>query len=175
MAKNVVFSIVFVLASISFFSQGNADMSLIENVCKKTFDYKLCVSSLKSNPRSFNTDVKGLARIMIDVTQSKIEVMIRVVQQLGKNASDLRERECLDNVCYPEYGRSRSDIKQAIEDLQSNSFREAYTDVHYVYSNEEECENSFAELEIKSPMTTINTHFAAFCKITEDIIGILLK
>ncbi|XP_073288391.1 cell wall / vacuolar inhibitor of fructosidase 2-like [Primulina huaijiensis] len=179
MAKQV-FAIVIVLVFVFFFSQSNAssanNMSLIESVRKKTFDYKLCVSSLKSNPHSFNTDVKGLARIMMDVIISKVDGILGVIRELVKKTSDPRMLECLNNGCYVEYDLSKDNMKYAIEYLQSNSFREALTLVDDAYIGDQEgCEDSFAELKIKSPMTAINNHFAALCKITEDIISILFK
>ncbi|XP_073137756.1 cell wall / vacuolar inhibitor of fructosidase 2-like [Henckelia pumila] len=174
-----VFLIVLVTVSISFFAQGkasnNKDMTLLESVCKRTYDYKLCISSLKSNPRSYNADIKGLARIMMGVTRSKVDEILRVMLQLGRNATDPRVPECLDNVCYPVYDESTDYIQHAVEHLQSNSLKEAITDMNYANGDEQECEKCFAKLEIKSPMTSINTQFATLCKVTEDIIRVLLK
>ncbi|XP_073041703.1 cell wall / vacuolar inhibitor of fructosidase 2-like [Primulina eburnea] len=152
MAKRV-FAIVVVLVSVFFFSQSNASsaniMSLIESVCKKTFDYKLCVSSLKSNPRSFNTDVKGLARIMMDVILSKVGGILGVIRQLVKKTTDPRMLECLNNGCYIEYDLSTDNIKYAIEYLQSNSFREALTSVDDAYIGAQEAVRTLS-LNLKS-------------------------
>ncbi|KAJ6366318.1 hypothetical protein OIU77_002824 [Salix suchowensis] len=45
----------------------NGDMKLIQETCKNTKYYDLCVSSLKPNASSTKADTKGLALIMVGV------------------------------------------------------------------------------------------------------------
>ncbi|XP_073137755.1 cell wall / vacuolar inhibitor of fructosidase 2-like [Henckelia pumila] len=178
MAKQV-FEIVLVLVVVLFFSQGNAnitkDMALIESVCKKTHDFKLCVSTLISNPHSFNsTDVKGLARIMIGIIQVKTDGIIATIDRMSKNESDPLIRRCFNDDCFVEYDKGTELLQQAIEDLESGSSGQAITDVHWAWENAETCQDCFVELKRKSPVTAINSYFGALCNIAEDIMSILL-
>ncbi|KAG6667948.1 hypothetical protein CIPAW_01G135800 [Carya illinoinensis] len=47
------------------------DVRLIEQTCKQTPLYDVCVSILKSDSRSSKADVTGLALIMVDVLKAK--------------------------------------------------------------------------------------------------------
>ncbi|XP_073137746.1 cell wall / vacuolar inhibitor of fructosidase 2-like [Henckelia pumila] len=178
MAKQV-FEIVVVLVVVLFFNQGNAnmtkDMTLIESVCKKTHDFKLCVSTLISNPLSFNsTDVKGLARIMIGILQAKTDGILATIDRMSKNESDPRIRDCLIDDCYPEYDKGAELLQQAIEDLESGSLRYAITDVLWAKDDAETCQECFEEpIKLKSPVTAINSYYVALCHIAEDIMVIL--
>lgn len=49
--------------SVSLVSHSFGD--LIENVCQKFNDYKLCVESLGTDPKSSSADQKGLTHIML--------------------------------------------------------------------------------------------------------------
>ncbi|KAK2982819.1 hypothetical protein RJ640_021309 [Escallonia rubra] len=59
------YPLLLVTRSLAKLSVKNA--SLIEQVCQKTMYHDLCVSSLRSNPRSSGADVKGLARIILEL------------------------------------------------------------------------------------------------------------
>ncbi|CAL9009273.1 unnamed protein product, partial [Prunus brigantina] len=63
-------SLKWIIACLTLFvlsqSRVSVNADLVE--CRKTTNYGLCVSSLKSDPRSSTADVKGLARIALDQT-----------------------------------------------------------------------------------------------------------
>ncbi|KAK3188131.1 hypothetical protein Dsin_027692 [Dipteronia sinensis] len=44
---------------------------LIDDTCKKTHFYDLCVTTLRSDPQSSKADVQGLARIALEKLQAK--------------------------------------------------------------------------------------------------------
>ncbi|KAL6190816.1 hypothetical protein ACLB2K_037210 [Fragaria x ananassa] len=74
---------------------------LIDQTCKQTPNYNLCVSSLKSNPRSSatDTDVKGLAIITVEVLKSKAnDTLNKIWAQL------LRHEDPAVRNCYDHYG-----------------------------------------------------------------------
>ncbi|KAK4724367.1 hypothetical protein R3W88_027146 [Solanum pinnatisectum] len=61
--------IVIFFVSLFFVSHSSGD--LIDNICKKTSDYKLCVDSLIADPKSSSADKKGLAHIMLQLSLAK--------------------------------------------------------------------------------------------------------
>ncbi|CAB4302403.1 unnamed protein product [Prunus armeniaca] len=74
-------SLKWIIACLTLFvlsqSRVSVNADLVEETCRKTTNYGLCVSSLKSDPRSSTADVKGLARIALRPnavdTQARIE------------------------------------------------------------------------------------------------------
>ncbi|KZV34957.1 cell wall [Dorcoceras hygrometricum] len=172
-----VFSTTVLVSFVFFLSHGinaigSKDMAFIESVCKKTHDYKLCVTCLKSNPRSFNADVKGLALIMMEAMQSKVDGILKVISRLRNNTSDPDMQSCLDDACHEEYANITPFIQFAIEHLQSNSLDFALLGVDDAYLGIQACEECTPP---KSSMTPINTYFVSLLKITEDILRILMK
>ncbi|KAM0965822.1 hypothetical protein FF1_021775 [Malus domestica] len=60
------------------------DATLIDQTCQKTPDHNLCVSSLRSDPRSSSADVKGLGIIMVDVVKGKATDTLNQINDLLK-------------------------------------------------------------------------------------------
>ncbi|KAK8661849.1 hypothetical protein V6N13_091440 [Hibiscus sabdariffa] len=71
MAKIVSFIILQALFCFTFFPLSHSANSLIETTCTKTSFPDLCVSTLKSDPRSSTADLSGLARIVADSVNAK--------------------------------------------------------------------------------------------------------
>nr|XP_011461722.1 PREDICTED: uncharacterized protein LOC105350666 [Fragaria vesca subsp. vesca] len=87
------------IIQIVFLPISHCRADLIDQTCKQTPNYNLCVSSLKSNPRSSATDVKGLAIIMVEVLKSKAnETLNKIWAQL------LRHEDPAVRNCYDHYG-----------------------------------------------------------------------
>ena len=56
--------------------------NLIDKTSKQTPYYDLCVRSLISNPHSLNTDVEGLARIMIHTIHARASQTLHRINKL---------------------------------------------------------------------------------------------
>lgn len=54
---------------------GVAMGSIVDKTCKQTPDYTLCLSLLRSDPRSSSADTVGLALILVD----KIKVYLSLI------------------------------------------------------------------------------------------------
>ncbi|XP_073294301.1 pectinesterase inhibitor-like [Primulina huaijiensis] len=55
---------------------SNKNVALIQQVCEKTHNYSLCVSSLKSDPRGLKADLKDLVVIMMDIALVSLQEAI---------------------------------------------------------------------------------------------------
>lgn len=163
-----------------FFTQvmcmpSNKNVALIHKVCKKTHDYNLCVSSLKSDPRSFNADSKNLALIMLNVTLVKANQITEIILKLNKTTSDPIMHDCL-TLCSMDYYDSIDNIEKAILAFKSGDFEESDTELGTCTLPPEECEDCFTEPPPrKSPLTNINAHFVSLATIAQYIVQIFIK
>ncbi|KAL1215427.1 Cell wall / vacuolar inhibitor of fructosidase 2 [Cardamine amara subsp. amara] len=67
MATPIIFLLVTIAFSSSALISAKSNTNIIQSTCKTTHYYNLCVSILKSDPRSRTADTKGLAAIMVGV------------------------------------------------------------------------------------------------------------
>ncbi|KAM7462502.1 hypothetical protein LguiA_030623 [Lonicera macranthoides] len=158
----------------SFATRNFKKVDLVEQVCKTTMDPSLCMSTLRSNPRSSSSDVKGLAHIMLEVTLSKGSDNFAQVKKLVRNATDPIVKQCLDD-CVLHYDLLIDDVNKAIHDLESNSFREANGHAGGAADDAETCENCFIELKHPSPLTDRNNLSVHLGRVSRDIIYLLQK
>ncbi|XP_070667364.1 cell wall / vacuolar inhibitor of fructosidase 1-like [Malus domestica] len=62
------------------------DANIIDQICKKTPDYNLCVSSLNSDPRSAIADVAVLGLVMVDIAKTKATDVAKKINELLKQS-----------------------------------------------------------------------------------------
>ncbi|KAK3043246.1 hypothetical protein RJ639_002489 [Escallonia herrerae] len=179
--ENLVFvqpiRLVFILLvlSPSFCRISSKDASLVERVCKRTMYPDLCVSSLRSNPHSAGADVKGLARIMLELFRDKATDNLVQVKKLQKMATDPVIQRCL-NVCLIEYGLANDTyILAAFKYFESNLMADALTNTGWAYDGVETCEENFGEEHRSSLLTARNNHAMHISHIAEDIMSILAE
>ncbi|XP_075475820.1 pectinesterase inhibitor-like [Primulina tabacum] len=154
---------------------SNKNVSLIQQVCEKTHNYSLCVSSLKSDPRGLKADLKDLVVIMMDIALVKSIKISELIIKLNKTASDPLVRSCF-NVCSSEYGASMVSLQEAIDAFESNSYKESYEQLGFAASGPGGCEDTFAEPPArKSPLTAVGADLYSVVTIAEDILSIVMK
>ncbi|KAM7462505.1 hypothetical protein LguiA_030626 [Lonicera macranthoides] len=153
----------------SFATRSFKKDDLVEQVCKTTTDPSLCLSTLRSNPRSSSSDVKGLAHIMLEVSLRKGSDNFSQVKKLVQNAKDPIIKQCLD-LCVMQYDLLIDDVNEAIHYLESNSFRDANLHAGWAADGAETCENCFIELKRPSPLTEQNNLFVHLGDISLEII-----
>ncbi|ONI14781.1 hypothetical protein PRUPE_3G008000 [Prunus persica] len=86
-------SLKWIIACLTLFvlsqSRGSVSTDLVEETCHKTTNYDLCVSSLKSDPRSSTADVKGLARIALDQTlTNSVDAQARIARLFNETSDE---------------------------------------------------------------------------------------
>ncbi|KAM7462494.1 hypothetical protein LguiA_030615 [Lonicera macranthoides] len=158
----------------SFATRNLKKVDLVEQVCKTTMDPSLCMSTLRSNPRSSSSDVKGLAHIMLEVSLNKGSDNFAQVKKLVGKATDPIVKQCLDD-CVMQYDLLIYHLNEAIHYLESNSFIEANSHASGAADDAETCENCFIELKRPSPLTDRNNLSAHLGGVSRDIIYLLQK
>ncbi|XP_050378197.1 cell wall / vacuolar inhibitor of fructosidase 1-like [Argentina anserina] len=144
------------------------DASLIENTCWRTPNHKLCISSLKEDPRSRDADVTGLALIMVDVVKAKeTECAYRINHLLKQRPGDQSLSSCASqydtviDVLIPS-------VNQALT-LGNPKFAEDGMNGTAVEA--ESCEDYFSG---HSPMTDLNKASEDVAAVAAAIVRILL-
>ncbi|XP_073022621.1 pectinesterase inhibitor-like [Primulina eburnea] len=154
---------------------SNKNAALLQQVCEKTHNYSLCFSSLKSDPRSLNADLKDLVVITMDVTVVKAIKISELIDKLNKTASDPIIKSCLD-ICSWNYEVSIGYLQKAVNAFESNSYKESYGLLTVATIGPGHCEDTFAEPPArKSPLTAANANFVSLVTIAEDILSIFMK
>ncbi|XP_073022628.1 pectinesterase inhibitor-like [Primulina eburnea] len=154
---------------------SNKNVDLIQQVCEKTHNYSLCVSSLKSDPRGIKADLKDLVVIMMDLALVKSIKISELIIKLNKTASDPLVRSCL-HVCSIEYDTSIGSLQDAIDAFESNSYDESYRQLTVAASGPGNCEETFTEPPArKSPLTAVDAYFYSMVTIAEDILSMVMK
>ncbi|KAL0449807.1 UNVERIFIED_CONTAM: Cell wall / vacuolar inhibitor of fructosidase 2 [Sesamum latifolium] len=138
-----IITLFFQLINPTFSANGNSD--LIQQTCKNTKYYDLCVSSLKSDSSSLKADSKlGLALIMVRVgmanataTNSYISSQILSVKN---DTAPMRKvmRECADK-----YGFANDALQNSVQDLSSELYDYAYMHVMAAADYPNACRNAF--------------------------------
>ncbi|MCD7464778.1 hypothetical protein HAX54_053407 [Datura stramonium] len=97
---NFIIFLIVSLSSISFMLTS-VKGDLIDDVCSKALKKKICLSTLRANPRSKGANLEGLATISIDLSQKNAKSVRDLVNTLLKQAKDpkLKSRyvSCLEN------------------------------------------------------------------------------
>ncbi|KAH7853453.1 hypothetical protein Vadar_002593 [Vaccinium darrowii] len=158
--------------SLLFTLNCHSHADLIGITCKKTEFTDLCISTLRSDPRSAAADVKGLARIMFDAALAKVTATLGQTKDLLKKTSDPDLREYL-TVCAEQYERATEDIFTAIQNVGSDNF-ESRTYADAVYDEARSCEEIFTERspprKRKSPFTVVNDVVKKLVMIASGIV-----
>lgn len=73
--------------------------NIILDTCKKTPNYSLCVSTLRSNPRSSTADVAGLGFILVGAVKAKSTAGLKSISELSRSNPGLKRRlsQCLED------------------------------------------------------------------------------
>ncbi|KAJ4721975.1 Pectinesterase inhibitor [Melia azedarach] len=166
--KRLVFFLL--LEAVAFLPLIQCDTPLIEKTCQRTPFYDLCISSLKSDPRSSTADVRTLALIMVDIIKSKATQMLKQVEELQKQHPELQEPL---SACHSRYNAVLvGDVPQAVEALEKGDYKFAEDSATDAAIEADACENGFSAG--KSPISPMNKLFHDISVITASIVNILL-
>ncbi|GFQ02839.1 cell wall / vacuolar inhibitor of fructosidase 2 [Phtheirospermum japonicum] len=139
----------FVLSLILFFSfdpilsANHENPNLIQQTCKNTKYYDLCVSSLKSDSSSPKADTKGLALIMVKVGMANATATNTYLSSqmlTAKNETVLKKvmKECADK-----YGFANEALQRSVQDLSDEFYDYAYMHVMAAADYPISCRNAF--------------------------------
>ncbi|KAK7291720.1 hypothetical protein RIF29_07093 [Crotalaria pallida] len=156
-----------ILCTLNIATNGN----LIEETCKQTPNYDLCVQYLKADPHSSDADVTGLALIMVNVIKTKANNALVKINKLLQVSSVPDQKEAL-NLCSGQYKAIlEADVAQAIAALQKGDPKFAEDGAKDAAIEATSCENSFSG---KSPLTSDNNSMHDVAVVTAAIVRLLL-
>jgi pectinesterase inhibitor-like protein len=145
------------------------DVNLIQQTCKKTPNYALCMQYLNSDPKAPSADVTGLALIMANVMESKAKIAFNKLYQLIAKSPPDQKAEL--KLCEFNYGAIEvASIPQVIDNLQKRIPQYAELGADATVNNAKGCENGFKG---KSPLTAENNAIIDASVITAAIVRLL--
>ncbi|GER43601.1 plant invertase/pectin methylesterase inhibitor [Striga asiatica] len=130
----MLLSILAIFSSIS--SSASKPSELIQQTCKNTIHYDLCVSSLKSDSSSTKADTKGLALIMARLGVANATATSKYLLS-AKNETVL-VKECADK-----YALAGEALQSSIQDLLDDLYDYAYLHVMAAADYPNSCRNGF--------------------------------
>ncbi|CAK7326307.1 unnamed protein product [Dovyalis caffra] len=162
-------SITTFLLSISQCAVVPSDANLIQQICKRTPNFDLCVTSLASDPQSSTADVNGLALIMVDVLKAKATSTLNLINQQLTKSPALKQplTSCASNY----NAILTADIPEGIEALQKGDPKFAETGANDAAVEADICEAGFKG---KSPLTNSNKLVHDTSAVTAAIVRNLL-
>jgi pectinesterase inhibitor-like protein len=145
------------------------DANLIQQTCKKTPNYTLCIQYLNADPKAPSADVTGLALIMANVMKNKANITLNKIHRLiAKSPSDQKEEL---NDCESKYvAIVVAGIPSVIENLQKGNPEDAEQSADDTVTDANGCENDFKG---KSPLTAENNAVIDASVITAAIARLL--
>lgn len=147
------------------------ETGLIQETCKHTDNYSLCVSSLESDPRSSNADIKALALISVELVLAKANETLWHVGDLFKKVSDPALYRFY-GTCIEEYRAIvERQIPEAIGALQSGDFLVSENNVEAAATHADNCKEQFAGEA--QPFTDQNKTVHDLSLVTSSIIELL--
>ena len=146
---------------------------LIENTCKKTPNYNVCLESLKASPGSSSADVTGLAQIMVKEMKAKANYALKRIQELQRvGAGPNKQRRALSS-CVDKYKTVLiADVPQATEALQKGDPKFAEDGANDAANEATYCETDFSAGN--SPLTKQNNAMHDVAAVTAAIVRLLL-
>lgn len=144
------------------------DANLIDQTCKKTPNYNLCVSSLKSDPRSGKAGVAGLGFITVDIAKDKAtDAANRINELLKQSPSDQRLKTCATFY----HTILVADVPEASQGFKLGNPKFAEQGMNDAADAAEACEKEFSS---KSPLTDKNKVVHDLSSIAAAIARLLL-
>ncbi|KAL6990159.1 hypothetical protein U1Q18_015906 [Sarracenia purpurea var. burkii] len=120
-----------------------ATNALISDICSQTQNPSLCLQALNSDPRSATTaDLKGLARISIDITQTNAKQTSDLIASLSKGATSPILKGRYDT-CAENYDDAVADLDDASKALDSGDIGTLRIKASAASDGPETCEDSF--------------------------------
>ncbi|XP_049387847.1 cell wall / vacuolar inhibitor of fructosidase 2-like [Solanum stenotomum] len=162
-ALTVIFMLFF---SFVTFSSGD----LIEDVCRTSSDFKVCINALRADPKSSSADKKGLVRILLQQCLTKAKNIYNEVANLLEQAKEHVLIQCLQ-ICKENYDSAIDVATTAIKDFDANDFFGAKITVSAVVSCADTCEESFTEPPIRtSPTKSKSEDLMNFVGLTLSLV-----
>ncbi|ESQ30791.1 hypothetical protein EUTSA_v10011825mg [Eutrema salsugineum] len=146
-----------------------SEPNMIEQTCKETPDFNLCVSLLDSDPRGSSADTSGLALILVDKIKGLATKTLNEINGLYKRRPELKH--ALDE-CSRRYKTIlNADVPEAIEAISKGVPKFGEDGVIDAGVEASVCERGFIG---KSPLTNLTKSMQRISNVARAIVRMLL-
>ncbi|XP_062025022.1 cell wall / vacuolar inhibitor of fructosidase 1-like [Rosa rugosa] len=143
------------------------EANIIAQTCQKTPNPPVCLSSLKSDPRSAQADIYGLATIMVDVVKAKSTTTLNQINQLLKQSP--RDKGLID--CADSYNAVlKGDVPEAYEAINVRRRMFALDGMNDAVNEANGCESNFAGSS-SHPLAKFNKDVADVASVAAAVIN----
>ncbi|KAM7277860.1 hypothetical protein ACFE04_004994 [Oxalis oulophora] len=179
--ENITFStplkffLLLLLFTIPLLQPIHCDESLIEEICKNTPFYDLCVASLQSDSQSLNSDVQGLSCIMAKDLLTNASELLNYIQVLIKGtADDLQLEKALANCAESYIPEVKYNLPQAIDAVNQGHYSFAGYVISDAGKQADSCEKGFKGSDT-SPLTDRNKIFRNLCDVAAAMLKMMVR
>ncbi|KAI3522649.1 hypothetical protein L1887_00597 [Cichorium endivia] len=151
---------------------ATADRLLIENTCKGTPSYNLCLSILLADPNSQNADLTGLATIVVYAVKNNGYQTLQQIVALKKSQPELTAALTQCGEVYKAV--VDVDVPLSINALNLGNPKYAEDGMADTAVESQACERSFQDHAQTSPMTNANKAMEDVANVARAIIRMLL-
>lgn len=159
-------------------SNNNNNNNFIDATCRATPNYSLCLTTLQSDPRTYEVkegdDITTLGLVMVDAVKLKSIEIMKKVKDLEKSHPEWRGPL---SQCYVAYDAVlRADVKVAVEALKKGVPKFADHSMDDVVVEAQTCEFSFRYYnnKLNFPISNLSRDIIELSKVTKSIIKMLL-
>ncbi|XP_022760716.1 cell wall / vacuolar inhibitor of fructosidase 1 [Durio zibethinus] len=147
---------------------------LVDQICKKTPFYDLCISTLRSNTNSTDLDVKGLASVVADILLANATDTLNYIQAQINQTSDPQMERALAYCAELYIPVVKYNLPQAIDALSKGQFTFASYGISDAAKEADACEKNFSG-SLKSPLSDRNKLLHSLSDVAVAIVKILQK
>lgn len=154
-----------------------SDDDLIRQTCKNTQYSDLCFSSLKSDPSSSESDLKGLATIMVNLgiansteTYSYLSSKLSTSSNNGDSSVQLKK---VFRLCAVKYSYATDSLKSSLQDLSMENYDYASIHVTAAMDYPNSCRNGFKRFPGLGYPNEIKSREDGLKRICAVVLGIL--
>ncbi|PKA46920.1 Putative invertase inhibitor [Apostasia shenzhenica] len=173
MAKSALFFL-FLLSLLSPLATADVVVETCKTIAAgdPLLNYKYCVSLFNSVPTSHNTDVKGLALISTQLATQKIKHLLADINSLLKSAQPGRNPKtgCL-KTCEELYTDAADNLQESAQTIKSSRFVDAQITLGAALDAGSDCEDSFSEASLGSPLTSDNNDYTNVARVALAIVA----
>ena len=143
MASKILLLFLLFLAQGQPHSFVNGDASLIKKTCKNTKYYRLCCSSLKSDPSSPKADPKGLAAIMVGIGKANATATSSYLSSKLFGSTNDTVLKSVFKECADKYSYAGDALHSSVQDLANEAYDYASMHVTAAADYPNACHNAF--------------------------------
>ncbi|KAK7247567.1 hypothetical protein RIF29_42452 [Crotalaria pallida] len=178
MASKIFYLFLLIVAHSQLHALVSGDDIFIQNTCKNTKYYDLCLSSLKSNPNSSKADTKGLAGIMVGIGKANATSTSSFLSNVLVRAANDTALKTVLKECADKYTYAGDALQGSAQDLANEAYDFANVQVTAASDYPNVCHNLFKSnpgLVYPPELATREDGLKQLCDVALGIIDTLLN